>query len=234
MNTHNTLDSSGMAFNGVPYDQMQDEDLMCAIQSRDPLALTTLLQRYRSLLQSVILRIVHDHAAADDVMQESFVEIWRRADHYSPAKGRPLGWMVTLAKRRAIDQLRRHMAYSIARDRMEKEAEVFAANRVQDEASACERADMGALLRQQLSRLPEPQQEVICLAFLKGMSQREVARATHTPLGTVKTRMELGLKKLRAGFRDRNASCCRSRDSHGISALLINVASGRMPAGAPT
>lgn len=190
---------------GSPYDDMQDEELMSAVQMRDPLALTTLFQRYRSLLQTVIVRIVHDHAAADDVMQESFVEIWRRADHYSACKGKPLGWMVTLAKRRAIDQLRRQVAYSSARDRMEKEAAVFAVERSHDAAADCEQADLGRILRQQLGRLPESQQQVISLAFLKGMSQREVAKVTQTPLGTVKTRMELGLKKLRIALRARRA-----------------------------
>ena len=181
-----------------------DEDLMAAIQQRDAAALETLMQRYRRLLKSAIQRTVTDDAGAEDVLQECFLELWRQAHHYSPAKGRPLAWLMTLTKRRAIDYLRRSMAYCRAKDRMES-AIVLAESCTPDSASECEKADMGRVLGQHLTLLPQAQKQVIELAFLQGMSQREVAEATHTPLGTVKTRMELGLKKLRQVFRTRNS-----------------------------
>ncbi|MDP1592547.1 MAG: sigma-70 family RNA polymerase sigma factor [Prosthecobacter sp.] len=176
---------------------------MCAIQKHDPLAMDTLFQRYRLLLKSVILRIVPDSAAADDVLQECILEIWNHAGHFSAAKGRPLGWIITLVRRRAIDHLRRSQAYNHARERLEDETKLRPL--AQNAAVECEQADIGRVLRQHLRRLPAHQQQVIQLAFLKGMSQREVAQATHTPLGTVKTRLELGLKKLRSAFRTRSA-----------------------------
>lgn len=181
-----------------------DEDLMAAIQQRDADALKILVQRYRKLLKCAILRTVHDDAAAEDVLQECLLDLWRHADHYSAAKGKPLAWMMTLCRRRAIDYLRRSMAYCRAKDRMEESMKETAAL-TQDSALDCEQADMGRVLNQHLALLPPAQQEVIRLAFLKGMSQREVAHATHTPLGTVKTRLELGLKKLRQVFRTRSA-----------------------------
>ncbi|WP_395744799.1 sigma-70 family RNA polymerase sigma factor [Prosthecobacter sp.] len=181
-----------------------DEDLMAAIQQRDAAALETLMQRYRRLLKSAIMRTVNDDAAAEDVLQECFFELWRQADHYSPSKGRPLAWLMTLGKRRAIDHLRRSMAYCRAKDRME-DALHQTQTMTQDSAADCEQADIGRVLGEHLTLLPEAQKQVIELAFLQGMSQREVAEATHTPLGTVKTRMELGLKKLRQTFRTRSA-----------------------------
>lgn len=184
--------------------QPADEDLMAAIQQRDAKALEILMQRYRRLLKSAIMRTVNDDASAEDVVQECFLELWRQADHYSPTKGRPLAWLMTLGKRRAIDHLRRSMAYSRAKDRMEssiQQTETF----TQDSSADCEQADMGRVLNEHLTLLPDAQKEVIVLAFLQGMSQREVAQATHTPLGTVKTRMELGLKKLRQVFRTRSS-----------------------------
>ncbi|WP_397383271.1 RNA polymerase sigma factor [Prosthecobacter sp.] len=182
--------------------QPLDEELMCAIQMQDPLAMETLFQRYRTLLRSVIQRIVPDSTAADDVLQECILEVWNHADHFSAEKGRALGWIVTLAKRRSIDYLRRSQAYNNAKDRMENETRLrpYTTNAALD----CEHADISRVLHQHLNRLPVHQQQVIDLAFLKGMSQREVAEVTHTPLGTVKTRMELGLKKLRSSFRGRN------------------------------
>ncbi|HEY1053114.1 MAG TPA: sigma-70 family RNA polymerase sigma factor [Prosthecobacter sp.] len=181
-----------------------DEDLMISIQQRDGEALKILVQRYRKLLKCAILRTVHDDAAAEDVLQECLLDLWRHSDHYSAAKGKPLAWMMTLCRRRAIDYLRRSMAYCRAKDRME-ESMKETVSYTQDCSLDCEQADMGRVLGQHLALLPPAQQEVIRLAFLKGMSQREVAHATHTPLGTVKTRLELGLKKLRQVFRTRSA-----------------------------
>jgi RNA polymerase sigma-70 factor (ECF subfamily) len=189
-----------------PTDTLQppDEDLMAAIQHGDAAALETLVQRYRRLLKSAILRTVNDDAAAEDVLQECLLDLWRRADHYSAAKGRPLAWLMTLGRRRAIDHLRRSMAYSRACDRMESEIKQTTSFTC-DSSADCEQADIGRVLGQHISSLPDAQQEVIRLAFLQGMTQREVAHVTHTPLGTVKTRLELGLKKLRQVFRTRSA-----------------------------
>jgi RNA polymerase sigma-70 factor (ECF subfamily) len=178
-----------------------DEALMARIQERDPLAVDALYRRYRLLLKSVILRVVRSHASADDVLQECMLEIWHHAGNYSPQKGSPIGWMVTLAKRRAIDHLRRQQTYASARDRLQEDVWASSPRHTHDASTDCEQAELGKILHQQLIRLPSPQQQVLRLAFLNGMSQREVAQATHTPLGTVKTRMELGLKKLRSAFR---------------------------------
>jgi RNA polymerase sigma-70 factor (ECF subfamily) len=181
--------------------QVNDEALMEAIQCREPLALDTLFHRYKLLLKSVILRVVRSHASADDVLQECMLEIWHHARNYNSQKGSPLGWIVTLAKRRAIDHLRRQQTYCNAKDRLHDDAHAQAKDHVHDAAIECEQADLSRILQQHLTRLPTPQEQVLRLAFLNGMSQREVAQATHTPLGTVKTRMELGLKKLRTRLR---------------------------------
>ncbi len=181
-----------------------DEDLMAAIQQHDAAALETLIQRHRRLLKSAIQRTVTDDADAEDVLQECFLSLWRQAKHYSPAKGRPLAWLVTLCKRRAIDHLRRSMAYCRAMDRMEnslQHTECF----TQSHTDECAQADMGRVLGEHLTLLPVAQKKVIELTFLQGMTQREVAHAMQTPLGTVKTRIDLGLKRLRQVFRTRNA-----------------------------
>ncbi len=198
MKTSNTIDTE-FAPTTTPTDGIptSDEELMGAIQLGDAHALEILMFRYRGLLKSVILRVVHDHAAADDVLQDCLVEIWKHAGNFSITKGKPLGWMITLAKRRAIDSVRRQVSYCSAMDRLEIETGHCTFTQAPD----CEAVDLASVLQQHIQRLPENQQEVIRLAFLQGMSQREVARATHTPLGTVKTRMELGLRKLRAAFR---------------------------------
>jgi RNA polymerase sigma-70 factor (ECF subfamily) len=184
--------------------QPTDEELMAAIQLRDASALKTLVERHRRMLKTAILHTVTDEAGADDVLQECMLTLWRQSHHYCPTKGRPLAWLMTLSKRRAIDHVRRSMAYSRAVGRMEAEVQQ-SESYTQGCADECVQADLGRVLGEHLTLLPVAQKKVIELAFLQGMSQREVAHTMQTPLGTVKTRMELGLKKLRQTFRTRNA-----------------------------
>ena len=174
-----------------------DEALMKAITNRRQTALRELYDRYGKTVKAVVVRVVHEEAEADDVLQEIFLQIWKEAENYSPKAGRPLGWVVTLARRRAIDRLRRRQAYCRAKERFELDIErqpnSWARNRIDDELV---RSDLRHFLERQMNTLPEFQREVIELSFFEGRSHREIAALTRTPLGTVKTRLELGLRKL--------------------------------------
>src|SRR5436853_6849770 len=174
-----------------------DVDLMLGIQSRDEDALSQLYDRYNGIVKALILRIIHKDTEADELLQEVFNEIWNPAKNFSAEKGKPLGWMVTLTRRRAIDALRKKQAYSRAEERLQAEPEqqplAWVQNTTADDITT---GDRRALMSKVISSLPEAQQEVIDLAFFQGMSQREIASHTNIPLGTVKTRLELGLKKI--------------------------------------
>ena len=184
------IDTSGL-------DEASDEKLMEAITDRRQVALRTLYERYGKTLKSVITRVVHEETEADDVLQEIFLQIWKEASNYSPKAGRPLGWVVTLARRRAIDRLRRRQAYCRAKDRFEvhvgQQPGSRARNKISDDLI---RSDLRQFLNRQLSTLPEFQRQVIELSFFEGRSHLEISHLTGTPLGTVKTRLELGLRKL--------------------------------------
>src|SRR3954471_9891697 len=91
-----------------------DFELMAGIQAEDPDALSQLYDRYNGVLKALILRVIHNESEADDLLQEVFMEIWNQAKNFSEQKGKPLGWMVTLARRRAIDGLRKKQAYARA------------------------------------------------------------------------------------------------------------------------
>src|SRR6201990_3024632 len=97
-----------------------DEALMTAVSHRRHDALAELYDRHGKRLRATIDGVVHEEAEADDVLQEIFIQIWEEAGRYSPKAGKPLGWMVTIALRRAIDRLRRRQAYSRARERYEQ------------------------------------------------------------------------------------------------------------------
>jgi RNA polymerase sigma-70 factor, ECF subfamily len=174
-----------------------DVDLMIGIQAGDPDALSQLYDRYSGIMKALILRVIHNDTEADDLLQEVFMEIWNQAKTFSAQKGKPLGWMVTLTRRRAIDALRKKQAYARAEERLKAAPEQQPLAWVQNTtAEDITSGDRRALMAKVIQSLPEAQQQVIDLAFFQGMSQREIAAHTNIPLGTVKTRLELGLKKI--------------------------------------
>src|SRR4051812_6205705 len=180
-----------------------DVDLMRGIQSQDPDALSLLYDRYNGIVKALILRIIRNDTEADDLLQEVFMEIWNQAKNFSAEKGKPLGWMVTLTRRRAIDALRKKQAYARAEERLqaqtEQQPDAWVHNSTEDEINF---RDTRVLVRRVIDTLPEAQRQAIELAFFRGMSQREIASFTNTPLGTVKTRLELGLKKVYDGLKE--------------------------------
>ena len=175
-----------------------DEVLMTQVAAGDSRALEELFDRHAGVIKSVIFKIIHNEAEAEDVLMEVIFEAWNNATKYSAEKGKALGWLVTMARRRGIDRLRKRQSYSRATDRLQVEVEhdpeAWISGR--DPDGDTERADVRAFIRARMLELPPFQREAIEYAFFKGMSQREIAAHTGIPLGTIKTRIELGLKKL--------------------------------------
>ena len=175
-----------------------DEQLMARLRNQDESALATLIKRHTTLLRTVISRVVHNDADTDDTCQEVFLELWKRAAQYDPGKGKALGWMITVARRRAIDRVRRRQTYDRVEERMRLEREQDPlqthSRGADDDANDSDRA---AMLREVLATLPDAQREVIQLAYYRGLSQRDIARETGIPLGTIKTRLELAIRKVR-------------------------------------
>ena len=200
MNT--TLDHPTTTLEQVSPLDLTDEQLMKMLQDRDPAALGFLYDRHSGIVKSLGMKVVHNEAEAEDLLQEIFVEIWNRAAGYDPAKGKPLGWIVTLARRRSIDRLRKCQSHCRAEDRLREEVESQPDAWTTDPEEDFVMADIRETLLNLIKTLPEAQQQAINLAFYQGMSQREIAALTGIPLGTIKTRLELGLKKLTAALKD--------------------------------
>jgi len=148
-------------------------DLVRQMAAGDRDAFAVFYDHYAPVVFPLILRIVRERADASDVLQEVFWEAWRDAPAYDSTGGSPEAWMVTRARTRAIDRIRSTRRWS----------ETFVAPL--DEAIA------------PLDRLPEAQREVIELAYYTGLTQTEIAERLKQPLGTVKTRIQLGLERLR-------------------------------------
>lgn len=189
-----TLDQPGVS-------SAPDETLMEAVSRRRQDALAELYDRHGTRLRATIDGVVHEGSETDDVLQEIFIQIWKEADRYSPKAGKPLGWMVTIARRRAIDRLRRRQAYSRVRERYQERVMREVPNTPRETDDVFVLSDLHRFLKDCMRVLPRLQREAVELAFFKGLSHSEIAAATHAPLGTVKTRLELGLQKLTHALR---------------------------------
>jgi RNA polymerase sigma-70 factor, ECF subfamily len=172
-----------------------DLELMEAVSKRKSDAMEEIYRRYEPTLRNVIQSVLHDEGEVDDTLDDVFLQLWDQSDRFDPAKGLH-GFLVTMARRRALDRLRRRLAYRRATDRLETELNAYANSEMRAHYSPTPIFDLTDLLRRIIGTLPAAQQEVINLTFFEGLSQREIAARTSIALGTVKTRLQLALKKL--------------------------------------
>lgn len=180
--------------------QENDIELLKAVAAKDESALGQLYDRYRLILFGVLMRILNNREEAEDVLQEVFLQVWRRAADFDQNRGRPFTWLVTLARSRGIDRLRslasrERVAVAGANERPEE---------VSDAASDAIRSERAGLVNSAVAQLPEEQKQPLILAYFDGLTQSEIATKLGVPLGTVKTRMRTGMIKLREAFGQSN------------------------------
>ncbi len=158
--------------------------------------LETLYDRYHAMAYALALRITSETGLAEDVVQDSFLGAWRNAGRYAQAKGSVRGWLLAIVRHRAIDAMRRQRAGVVLGEEVD---EVLPAALTLPDIwpEVAGRLD-AEQVRRALTVLPPAQREVIELAYFDGLTQREIADRTRAPLGTVKSRMRLGLEALRA------------------------------------
>jgi len=173
-----------------------DDALATALQAHDESALAALHRRYRQVLISIIMKVTHDYAESEDILQEVLIQVWERIGSYNATKGKLSNWLKMLARRRAIDRIRRLCAYRRATDRFELESQQSQFHFRPNGGSDICTADFREVIERILSPLPLFQRQAVSLSFLEGRSHREIAMLTHASLGTVKTRIDLGMKKL--------------------------------------
>jgi len=173
-----------------------DAPLIAAVQQGDQQALATLYDAYGAALHGIILRVVQNTDLAQEVLQDTFVKIWRNAAAYDPSKGRPFTWMMNIARNTAIDMVRsaavRHSTsirslddhvYGVGHDDVREKLD-----------------DAG--VRDVVVHLKPEHRELIDMAYYQGYSQQEIADNTGLPLGTVKSRTRAALLELRSLLKD--------------------------------
>jgi RNA polymerase sigma-70 factor (ECF subfamily) len=172
---------------------------MALIARGDVGALEAVYDRYSRVAYSLALRVLRDRGAAEEVVQDAFMSVWRSARSYDPGRGSLYAWLVRTVRNRAIDELRRLEVPGRAPHAIRRAAppELLESLASPEAASGPElRVAVAAALKE----LPDDQRQVIELAYFEGYSQREISENTGIPLGTVKTRTRLALGKLREAF----------------------------------
>ncbi len=191
-----------MALERTPSNPLRNSDdaaIVRRVADRRPEALAELYDRFAPLLLAVTRRILGGAADAEEALQEAFLQAWNQADRYDSSRSSVSTWLVLMARSRALDRLRQRQTRT-------RVAEAAAAEPIAPDASA--RPEEHVLIRERrvrvkaaLETLPTEQKQVLELAFFEGLSQTEIAERTTTPLGTVKTRALLAMKKLRRDLR---------------------------------
>lgn len=165
----------------------------------DAQAFAELYDRHCRAVMGVAFQMLRDRAAAEDVAQEAFLSLWRARSTYRPDRSAPRTWLLTIARNRAIDSIRRRP--SMAEAALEEDHLQFEAPDHTEGAVLA--ADEAATVRDCLSELPEAQRMVLELSYFAGLSQSELADRLSIPLGTVKGRMRLGMRKLASSLEPR-------------------------------
>lgn len=183
-----------------PYRGLDDGQLVALVAQRDPGALEALYERFGKVAYSLACRILADETIAQDVVQEVFLSLWRDAGRFDPAKGSVSTYLLSMTHHRAVDAVRREE--SLRRHRTSDELLELEASQQDDVEAQAEAAERRAQVRGALSQLPAPQREALLLAYFGGYTQQEVAALVGVPLGTVKTRMAAGMRKLKDALRE--------------------------------
>jgi RNA polymerase sigma-70 factor (ECF subfamily) len=181
-----------------------DADLIARAAGADERALAELYDRYGQVLYAVAYRIVGQRADAEDVVIDAFAQAWREATRFETSRGSVAGWLTTIARSRALDLVRsraRRERITAASAAERPDSSPAMGGRLADPSSGVDLAERRMRVQLALEALSPPQRRAIELAYFEGLSQSEIAALLQEPLGTIKTRVRLGMQKLRESLR---------------------------------
>ncbi len=181
------------------YQGLTDLELLAQIGEKDREALASLYDRYGRRVFALAARILNDPVGSEEVTQDVFMSVWRRGASYTSKKGKFTTWLFSIAHNRTIDELRkRRRDRSRENDDIEDHYDLKSSDISPADAAVAQ--SEYAKVKAAMDNLPEEQKSVVELSYFKGLAQTEIATKTGQPLGTVKTRMRLALKKLRVAL----------------------------------
>jgi len=185
----------------IRYERLADEEVMAYVDAKQPDAFEVVYDRHGGAAYSLAYRIVGEKVAAEDVVQEAFLSIWRSNSRFDRARGSVRSWVLSVVRNRAIDALRRGGAGAPSLNHDDEALLDARESGVRTDAEAM-RHETATVLRAAIDELPDDQSKVIQLSYFGGFSHSEIAEMLSMPLGTVKGRMRLGLEKIRAGIAE--------------------------------
>ena len=171
--------------------------LLQRVAQGDRVSFETLYDRFSGVLFSTAYRVLNNQEAAEDVIQDVFIQIWEKAPLYDSALGKPMTWAVTLTRNKAIDRLHSTVRRHRLQDDVEREAETFEQFDDRSSFDAVAEGETNQIVRDAIQKLSKDQREAIELAFFSSLTQTEIAERLHEPLGTIKARIRRGMMKLR-------------------------------------
>ena len=191
----------------VPRTDWPDEMLMAAVCARDEQAFVALYERYADLVYSTSLRVLADRQLAEDTAQDVFSRLWNHPQSFIAERGRFLSWLMSVTRNRSVDELRArarrlHRQAGSGTDNEELMA-LVPAPETEDPARSAQLSEERIAVQRALATLPGEQRQALEFAYFGGLTQQEIAARTGEPLGTVKTRIRLGMQKLRRALEDR-------------------------------
>jgi RNA polymerase sigma-70 factor (ECF subfamily) len=189
-----------MADRGRQYLILADEDLIFLVEAGDAEAFATLYDRHCRAAFSLAHRMMGERQAAEDLAQDAFIKAWRGAGSYRAERGSVRTWILSIVHNRGIDQLRSQASRRRTQDKIEASAPRSQPSEAFTETWRNSQRDQ---VREALNTLPQEQLKILELAYFSGYTHVEIAELVGLPLGTVKGRMRLGLKKIRAYFEAR-------------------------------
>lgn len=172
-----------------------DAALMDKVVARDEAALAAVYDRYAGMLSSVLNRILRDSQAAEEILQDTFFQLWRTAARFDAARGSLAGWLLVIARNRAISRLRRRNP--AAGEELGENSVVLPLNL----ESSVAQQQLLARAKNALDRLPAEQRACVELAYFEGLTHTEIAQRTGDPLGTVKTRLRSAVETLKRNLQ---------------------------------
>ncbi len=172
-------------------------DLLRQIGQGDRRSFEALYDRFSGVLFSTAYRVLNNREAAEDVLQDVFIQIWEKAALYDPARGKPMTWAITLTRNKSIDRLRSTQRRNRLQDVLLHASETVEQFDDKSSFDAVNSVETGAMVRAAIQKLSKDQREAIELAFLSSLTQTEIAERLGEPLGTVKARIRRGMMKLR-------------------------------------
>ncbi|MBI1748627.1 MAG: sigma-70 family RNA polymerase sigma factor [Acidobacteria bacterium] len=196
-----------------PDEQGSDLEIVSRMARHEAEAFTVFYDRHAPMIFGLLCRMLGDRPEAEDALQETFWQIWRQAAAHDPARGSPLAWLVQIARSRGLDRLRQTKLRArrdggpveVLHDRLRAE------NATDIEVMARENQQM---IHKTLSGLPPDQRKAITLAYFDGLTHMEIAERLQTPLGTIKTRIRLGMRKLQETFQE-----AKKNDESGLRGI---------------